>query len=35
MKKGKIEEIGDADQVYYHPSSDYTKKLINSIPGKS
>ena len=35
MNKGKIEEIGDADQVYYHPSSDYTKKLINSIPGKS
>ena len=34
MNKGKIEEIGEAAQVYYHPSSQYTKKLISSIPGK-
>jgi peptide/nickel transport system ATP-binding protein len=32
MQKGKIEEIGDADDIYNHPQSDYTKKLINSIP---
>lgn len=32
MNKGKIEEIGDAEQVYNNPSSDYTKKLIASIP---
>jgi peptide/nickel transport system ATP-binding protein len=32
MNNGKIEEIGDAEEVYQHPSRDYTKKLINSIP---
>lgn len=32
MNKGKIEEIGSAEQVYHHPSSSYTKKLIASIP---
>ncbi len=34
MYKGKIVEEGTADQVYHHPSNDYTKKLLNSIPGK-
>jgi peptide/nickel transport system ATP-binding protein len=32
MQKGKIEEIGDADEIYNNPKSEYTKKLINSIP---
>ncbi len=32
MQQGKIEEIGDADEIYNHPKSEYTKKLINSIP---
>lgn len=32
MNKGKIEEIGDADQIYFNPQSEYTKKLISSIP---
>lgn len=32
MKKGKIEEIGDADAIYNDPKRDYTKKLISSIP---
>ncbi len=32
MNNGSIEESGDADSVYYHPSSEYTKKLIASIP---
>lgn len=32
MNKGKIEETGPSDQVYYHPVSSYTKKLIASIP---
>ncbi len=35
MNKGRIEETGPADQVYYHPQSDYTKKLIASIPAGS
>ncbi|MGB3403538.1 MAG: ABC transporter ATP-binding protein [Microcoleaceae cyanobacterium] len=32
MNKGKIEEIGTADQVYHHPQTDYTRQLIASIP---
>ena len=32
MNKGKIEESGDADDIYYHPDTEYTKKLIASIP---
>ncbi|MBI5372217.1 MAG: ABC transporter ATP-binding protein [Sphingobacteriales bacterium] len=33
MNKGRIEESGPADEIYGHPASDYTKKLIASIPG--
>lgn len=32
MNQGRIEEIGPADEVYFHPRSDYTKRLIASIP---
>jgi len=32
MNKGKIEEIGNAEQVYFHPKKEYTKQLIASIP---
>jgi peptide/nickel transport system ATP-binding protein len=32
MNKGKIEESGDADEVYFNPRSAYTQKLIASIP---
>jgi len=32
MNQGKIEEIGDADTIYANPTSEYTKKLIDSIP---
>lgn len=32
MNKGKVEEIGNADDIYHNPQSDYTKNLINSIP---
>jgi len=32
MNKGRIEESGTADEVYFHPKKDYTKKLIASIP---
>jgi peptide/nickel transport system ATP-binding protein len=32
MNKGKIEEIGAAADVYEHPESPYTKKLIEAIP---
>jgi peptide/nickel transport system ATP-binding protein len=32
MQKGKIVEMGEAAQVYYHPKEAYTQKLIASIP---
>lgn len=32
MNKGKIEEMGDADEICNNPQTDYTRKLINSIP---
>lgn len=33
MNKGEIIETGDPDEIYYHPKMDYTKRLIESIPG--
>lgn len=33
MKDGKIQEINEADELYNHPKTDYTKKLIEAIPG--
>lgn len=35
MNKGKIEEMGDPEEIYYHPKTDYTKRLIAAIPGTS
>ncbi len=32
MNQGKIEEIGDADEIYHHPKTAYTKHLIDAIP---
>jgi peptide/nickel transport system ATP-binding protein len=32
MNKGKIEEMGDADEIYNNPKSEYTKRLIAAIP---
>ncbi len=32
MNKGKIEEIGAAEEVYNRPASAYTKRLIAAIP---
>jgi len=32
MNKGRIEETGQADDIYFQPRSAYTKKLIESIP---
>jgi len=32
MNKGKIEESGNADDIYSNPKTEYTKKLIASIP---
>ena len=32
MNQGKIEEIGDADEIYANPKKEYTKTLIDAIP---
>ena len=32
MQKGKIVELGNADDIYNNPQTDYTKELISSIP---
>jgi len=32
MNKGKIEEMGDPDLIYENPATDYTRRLIESIP---
>jgi peptide/nickel transport system ATP-binding protein len=35
MNKGRIEETGPSDQVYFNPQTEYTKRLISSIPSGS
>ena len=32
MQDGKIEEMGDADQIYTSPGTPYTQKLIEAVP---
>jgi ABC-type oligopeptide transport system ATPase subunit len=32
MKDGRIVEQGEADSLYLHPETAYTKGLINAIP---
>ena len=32
MNEGKIEEMGDADEIYNNPKTAYTQKLIHAIP---
>ncbi len=32
MNKGKREEIGEAETIYWEPQTDYTRQLISSIP---
>jgi peptide/nickel transport system ATP-binding protein len=33
MQHGKIVEMGDADEIYSNPKTEYTQTLINAIPG--
>jgi len=33
MQNGKIVEMGDADDIYTNPQTEYTKNLIRAIPG--
>ncbi len=32
MRKGKVEELGNAEEIYASPKSQYTRSLIESIP---
>ena len=32
MNKGKIEESGTANEIYYHPKTEYSQRLIASLP---
>jgi peptide/nickel transport system ATP-binding protein len=32
LYNGKIEEMGDADEIYFNPQTEYTKRLINAVP---
>ena len=32
MNKGVIEEMGDSDEIYSNPKSEYTQRLISAIP---
>ena len=32
MNRGKLEEVGDADEIYANPQKDYTQQLIEAIP---
>jgi len=32
MNKGKIEEEGSADAIYFNPQKEYTQRLIAAIP---
>jgi peptide/nickel transport system ATP-binding protein len=34
MNKGEIVESGEPDEIYYRPKNEYTKRLIESIPGR-
>lgn len=34
MNRGQIEEMGTAHEIYHEPKKEYTKELLNSIPGR-
>lgn len=34
LNQGKIEEIGTPETIYNNPLTEYTRKLINAIPGR-
>ncbi len=35
MYQGRIEETGEADTLFTHPQSPYTRKLIDALPGRT
>jgi len=35
MQNGRLIEYGSSDELYNNPRSEYTKRLIEAIPGKT
>jgi len=35
MNKGQIEEMGNAEDIYFSPQTTYTRQLLAAIPGKT
>lgn len=35
MERGRLVEYGKADDVFAHPSQDYTRELIEAVPGRN
>ncbi|MCT9820780.1 ABC transporter ATP-binding protein [Microbacterium sp. W1N] len=35
MQRGRLVEIGDVDDVFERPASDYTRALLDAIPGRA
>ncbi|RXK62287.1 ABC transporter ATP-binding protein [Lacibacter luteus] len=35
MNKGQIEETGTADDIYFHPQKEYTRQLLEAVPGRT
>lgn len=35
MRQGRIVELGAADDVFFHPREEYTRELIDAIPGRN
>jgi len=33
LRNGELVECGNPDEIFYHPKTEYTKNLIDSIPG--
>ncbi len=34
MNRGRIEEVGTAEEVFFQPKSEYTKRLLGAVPGR-
>lgn len=34
LNHGKLEEVGDTDEIFRSPATEYTRRLIDAVPGK-
>ena len=35
MRQGQLVELDRAATIFYHPQHEYTRRLIDSVPGKA